>query len=75
MTEQTTITFQRYRTPQGIPTCAANFLSAPPDACLFVRTVNYGTMAICAFCEAAIHHRPDGYLEPLEQCPIWGSHA
>ena len=76
--ETVTLTFSRYRTPAGEPTCAFSF--APPvTACEFIGMGSFGTTDQCCYgTPVKLERRPDyngvlgmGYLTPHKRCPLW----
>ena len=73
--EPCTITFTRYRTPEGKPTCAFE----TGAVCEFHRLTTFGTRDVCRYLadDPLLHRSPGaegpslGYLIPHKRCPLW----
>lgn len=72
MIDYKTLTFERYRDDNHLPTCAINFDKG--HICKFYGTQNYGTLELCLFHGKQILERRDswrGTLIPTKNCPLW----
>ena len=84
MQELVTVTYARYRTPDGEPTCAVDFTDG--RYCPFYREQNTGFRETCILCpdteidrqgmHTRLIRRPGkgkglGYLVPGTWCPLW----
>jgi hypothetical protein len=74
--EPVTITFTRYRTPAGAPTCALDFETGA--VCEFHRVRSFGTVDVCHYTGADVERAREppgqqrtGYLIPDKSCPLW----
>lgn len=67
---------ERYRTPDGKPTCAVSF----PDnhVCIFHVTTGFGTRDSCYWLGGYPINKygegDEGFMKPDSRCPIWGDH-
>lgn len=73
--EFATITVQRFRAPDGRPTCCIDATSA--GMCVFLRTSRMGLQWDCALSprgQGLDDYAGDGmgYLQPSDDCPVWG---
>lgn len=80
MSERTTITIERFRDTEGVPTCCRH---VGDQQCQFVGTRNMGliTLDVCNLSGVELHHfgyRPGttewaakGWLRPATGCPVW----
>lgn len=76
-TETVSIAFVRYRTPDGLPTCAVDHQAG--GVCQFFGTRTFGTREGCTWPAGMPgwsglyrYGRDDlGHLVPLESCPLW----
>lgn len=77
MNETTSLTVVRYRTKDGLPTCAANFETG--EVCMFYATQRFGCSETCLFSDKsdriwqsmARRDQGRGTLIPLATCPVW----
>lgn len=71
MTEQRTITVTAYRTPDGKPTCAADYVSG--EVCRFATSRRVGQVEVCGFvgCDIRRADQGYGYTIPVDGCPVW----
>jgi len=69
--EQKTISVQRFRDPDGIPTCCADHLGG--ETCRFLGVRNFGTVDVCMMGEKRdLEPRSvDGCLCPHARCEVW----
>jgi hypothetical protein len=69
--EQKTISVQRFRNPDGIPTCCADHLGG--ETCRFLGVRNFGTVDVCMMGERRdLEPRSTaGYLRPHAFCEVW----
>ena len=72
--ELVTVRFERYRSPKGEPTCAAD--AKMGEVCRLLRSQRYGSQDVCAMdtSGAVLERRGDGmgFLVPGERCILWG---
>lgn len=73
MKETVTLTFDRFRTSEGEPTCIVRVYE---EYCIFFRTAYMGTVETCALVPSMMpltRRGKDGlgYLIPGEWCPLW----
>lgn len=60
----------RYRTPEGVPTCALDFKSG--KRCAFLMPGRFGTMFYCGVRVGEnVDRFGSGYMTPLDNCPLW----
>lgn len=74
--ERVQLTFTRYRTPAGKPTCCRRW--GTRLSCSFLVTTTLGTIESCNYRELTRVFRSDsglGYLVPHEGCPLWSRKA
>jgi hypothetical protein len=70
--ETVKIEFVRYRTPDGLPTCALDFNAG--YVCPFIATIGMcGKSEVCLYTNRHLFRSEDGkgYLQPADSCPIW----
>lgn len=67
------LTFSRYITPQGSPTCAIDVSNK--QLCAFLGSSHFGTREECLYpsSQESLHREPDslGWLVPHKTCPMW----
>lgn len=80
MTESTTITIERFRDTDGVPTCCRH---VGDQQCRFVGTRSMGhiTLDVCGLLGAELHRfgyvpgstewAAEGWLRPANGCPVW----
>lgn len=67
MTEYATIRVQRYRDPQGQPTCRNR-----EGLCDFIQLVGFGTEQRCIVLGERLRYpQIDAHTVPLSGCPVW----
>ncbi len=67
--ETVTKTFNVYRTPEGIPTCARNTINN--DVCEFFGSTLFGQREVCMYKNTIELDRDDLWLKPHPDCPFW----
>lgn len=68
--ETTTITIQRYRTPDGKPTCCAD--AEAGQMCRFLGVRRYGLVSVCMLGKQRDIAAPEhGYTQPDDKCEVW----
>jgi hypothetical protein len=69
MREITSINIERFRTPEGFPTCARDFESG--QVCKFLTSQKFGFVDVCFFTGAELVRVNDAYLAPCNDCVVW----
>ncbi len=74
--ERVLLTFTRYRTPAGKPTCCRDI--ATDKQCHFLTATNLGTCDMCSYAAPVRLFRDDagmGWIVPHKGCPLWNRKA
>ena len=70
MTEHATISVQRFRSPDGLPTCCLDHQAG--DHCRFLGARNFGTVDVCMLGEQRdLAPRSTGFQRPDAHCAVW----
>ena len=71
MSEYATIKIERFRSPDGLPTCCADIQKL--QVCRFLATRNFGTQDVCTFGVQRDIEGPSiiGYTRPDNKCEVW----
>jgi len=64
--------FKRFRTTEGIPTCAVDFGKA--RVCRFLGARFFGTEEVCLLTGERIY-RKNGFIQPATDCIMWNNVA
>jgi len=70
MTEFSTIKVERFRDPEGRPTCCRVW---GEQWCQFIGTSRLGMIEVCRMTGAELMRDMDksGWLRPCSKCPVW----
>jgi len=68
--EYATISVQRFRSPDGAPTCCAD--NSVGQTCRFLGVRNFGTVDVCMLGEQRdLAQRTTGFQRPDARCEVW----
>ena len=68
--EQTTIVIERYRSPDGQPTCCSDFTAG--KICRFLGVRRFGTVDVCTLGrDRDLMRGESGFTMPDEMCEVW----
>ena len=68
--ENKTISVQRFRDPNGAPTCCADHLAG--EKCRFFGVRKFGTVDVCMLGEQRdLRDRESGFTRPDKVCEVW----
>lgn len=78
MSERTTITIERFRDTEGVPTCCRH---VGDQQCRFLSARKLGLIEVCGLLDAELHRfgyvpgstewAAEGWLRPANGCPVW----